>query len=121
MPVSIQARYNDTNVSREITVIEDKGMRLQSTLPVGVYAHSEETDFGRYSQNKQLLLSRRLTLANTAICSMATFTLIPTAYLGMHYVAIGTTNRIEHPNVIMAIACEDNTTVRRGRARLHLA
>jgi len=58
LPVSIQAGYNNTNGSREITVTEDKGMRLQSTLPVGVYAHSEETDFGRYSESKQLL-SRR--------------------------------------------------------------
>ena len=39
-PKEIQARYGDINGSPTL-VIEDKGIRIRSTLPVAVYAHSE--------------------------------------------------------------------------------
>ena len=42
-PSAIQARYLDLNGSSNL-VIENKGIRIQSTLPVSVYAHSEDTD-----------------------------------------------------------------------------
>ena len=41
-PSEIQARYLDINGSPNL-VIENKGIRIQSTLPVSVYAHSEDT------------------------------------------------------------------------------
>lgn len=41
-PDDIQARVGDFFDSPSL-VIEDKGIRLQSTLPVAVYAHSEAT------------------------------------------------------------------------------
>jgi hypothetical protein len=43
--------------------------------------------------------------------SADSFTIIPTANLGTHYVAVGTIFRVTAPNAIMAIAYQDNTTV----------
>lgn len=43
---NIQARYGDENGSPTV-VIEDKGIRIQSTLPVAVYAHSETSKLDR--------------------------------------------------------------------------
>jgi len=45
--------------------------------------------------------------------SADSFTIIPTANLGTHYVAVGTLFQLtrEGPNAIMAIAYQDNTTV----------
>ena len=42
-PLTIAARYND-QVGSTTLVTENKGIRIQSTLPVAVYAHSEIAD-----------------------------------------------------------------------------
>ncbi len=43
--------------------------------------------------------------------SADTFTLLPIDQLGMSYVAVGTIERIDLPNVIMAVAYHDATEV----------
>lgn len=67
--------------------VENKGIRVESTLPIAVYAHSETRESGD------------------------SFTILPTVMLGTQYVAVGPIVAIEYPNVIMAVAYQDNTTV----------
>jgi len=43
--------------------------------------------------------------------SADSFTILPNVHLGTRYVAVGTTFSLLYPNVIMAVAYENNTTV----------
>ena len=47
MPLTIAARYGDSAGSPTL-VVENKGIRIESTLPVAVYAHSEYSVGDRY-------------------------------------------------------------------------
>ncbi len=96
-PVSIAAQYGGLRGSPTL-VIEDKGIRVRSTLPVAVYIHSDLNGVD-YSQPRSLT------------GSFDTITILPTVHLGTKYVAVGTVQKIEYPNVIMAVANEDNTIV----------
>lgn len=91
MPADIQARYGDNDGSSAL-VVEDKGIRLRSTLPVTVYVHS-------------------VAISESMSTSADSYTILPTALLGQEYFAFGTVYHIDYPNVIMAVAIEDNTTV----------
>uniref|UniRef100_A0A914VWW2 IgGFc-binding protein N-terminal domain-containing protein n=1 Tax=Plectus sambesii TaxID=2011161 RepID=A0A914VWW2_9BILA len=72
-------------------VVEDKGIRLQSDLPVAVYAHVE--------------------VYNGA--SADSFLVLPTVHLGTQYVAL-TSTEPGLPNVIAVVAYQDNTQVTIG-------
>uniref|UniRef100_A0A914W8N1 IgGFc-binding protein N-terminal domain-containing protein n=1 Tax=Plectus sambesii TaxID=2011161 RepID=A0A914W8N1_9BILA len=91
-PESIQDQYNvnRTTVDGSI-VIEDKGIRLQSDLPVAVYAHAE--------------------LLNGM--SADSFLVIPAVHLGTQYVAVASTT-FSHPNMIAVVAYQNNTQVTIG-------
>uniref|UniRef100_A0A914VP80 IgGFc-binding protein N-terminal domain-containing protein n=1 Tax=Plectus sambesii TaxID=2011161 RepID=A0A914VP80_9BILA len=91
-PVSIQDQFPNYNNNGRI-VVENKGIRLQSDLPVAVYAHSE--------------LSEGF--------SADSFMVIPAIHLGMQYVAITSTQPLESAsNVIAVVAYQDNTKVTIG-------
>uniref|UniRef100_A0A914V7V1 IgGFc-binding protein N-terminal domain-containing protein n=1 Tax=Plectus sambesii TaxID=2011161 RepID=A0A914V7V1_9BILA len=88
-PESIQAQYlgNMTTARGQVTV-EDKGVRLQSDLPVSVYAHAEVSD----GQNAD------------------SFLVLPAVHLGTEYVAVTSTDP-NAPNMIAVVAYQDNTQI----------
>lgn len=95
-PVTIASRFGNQIGSPTLS-IEDKGIRLQSTQPVAVYAHSEVSN--AYNEKYQSKVSAD------------TFIILPTIHLGTEYVAVGTIDRITNPNAVMAVAYQDNTIV----------
>uniref|UniRef100_A0A914X6J9 IgGFc-binding protein N-terminal domain-containing protein n=1 Tax=Plectus sambesii TaxID=2011161 RepID=A0A914X6J9_9BILA len=90
-PESIQDQYPHPNITfHPHIVVEDKGIRLQSDLPVAVYAHAENFD-GRSDS----------------------FLVIPAVQLGMQYVAVTSTLAL-FPDMIAVVAYQDNTQITIG-------
>uniref|UniRef100_A0A914X2J2 IgGFc-binding protein N-terminal domain-containing protein n=1 Tax=Plectus sambesii TaxID=2011161 RepID=A0A914X2J2_9BILA len=93
-PESIEDQYPGDNYTwLDHIIVEDKGVRLQSDLPVAVYAHAEF-----YSG-----------------VSADSFLVIPAVHLGMQYVAVTSTNKAPlSRNMIAVVAYQDNTQVTIG-------
>uniref|UniRef100_A0A914VUS6 IgGFc-binding protein N-terminal domain-containing protein n=1 Tax=Plectus sambesii TaxID=2011161 RepID=A0A914VUS6_9BILA len=91
-PQSLQAQFPGYNITADGRfVVEDKGIRLQSDLPVAVYAHAEVYDGS----------------------SADSFLVIPAIHLGTQYVAVTSTYPL-YPNMIAVVAYQDNTRVTIG-------
>uniref|UniRef100_A0A914V3L2 IgGFc-binding protein N-terminal domain-containing protein n=1 Tax=Plectus sambesii TaxID=2011161 RepID=A0A914V3L2_9BILA len=98
-PESIQGEYpgsGNVTASGHI-VVEDKGIRLQSDLPVAVHAHAEA--YGGYSAGSFLVL--------------------PTIQLGLQYVAADSLIH-PYPNMIAVVAYEDNTQITIGNQAVNI-
>uniref|UniRef100_A0A914VAX2 IgGFc-binding protein N-terminal domain-containing protein n=1 Tax=Plectus sambesii TaxID=2011161 RepID=A0A914VAX2_9BILA len=92
-PESIQAQFPGNVTADGHIIVEDKGIRLQSDLPVAVYAHAEA--YGGYSTDSFLVL--------------------PAIHLGMQYVAVTSTQpEGTIANMIAVVAYQDNTQVKIG-------
>uniref|UniRef100_A0A914WLP3 IgGFc-binding protein N-terminal domain-containing protein n=1 Tax=Plectus sambesii TaxID=2011161 RepID=A0A914WLP3_9BILA len=97
-PESIQAQYLvNMTTAHEQVVVEDKGIRLQSDLPVSVYAHVEVSD-GR---------------------NVDSFLVLPVIHLGTKYVAATSTDPAA-PNMIAIVAYQDNTQITIGNQTVTL-
>uniref|UniRef100_A0A914USW0 IgGFc-binding protein N-terminal domain-containing protein n=1 Tax=Plectus sambesii TaxID=2011161 RepID=A0A914USW0_9BILA len=93
-PESIEDQYPGKDDGDDRIVVEDKGIRLQSDLPVAVYAHAELLDG----------------------FSADSFLVLPTVHLGMRYVAATNWRQAGPygPNMIAVVAYQDNTQITIG-------
>lgn len=102
IPSTIQTSGGDTS---KMIVIADKGIRLQSSLPVYVYALS-----GNLPE-----LSRIICLRNFGYLfySSDAYAILPTTALGTRYRSISSRlNRVDSTNSLVIVATVDNTLVK---------
>uniref|UniRef100_A0A914VWI5 IgGFc-binding protein N-terminal domain-containing protein n=1 Tax=Plectus sambesii TaxID=2011161 RepID=A0A914VWI5_9BILA len=92
-PASIEDQYPGNRTADGRIFVEDKGIRLQSDLPVAVYAHVE--------------------LYNGE--SADSFLVLPAVHLGTQYVAVTSMQTpFGYPNMIAIVAYQDNTQITIG-------
>uniref|UniRef100_A0A914W4D2 C-type lectin domain-containing protein n=1 Tax=Plectus sambesii TaxID=2011161 RepID=A0A914W4D2_9BILA len=98
-PESIQDQFPGNTTADGRIVVEDKGISLQSNLPVAVYAHAELYYDSHYDGQ-----------------SADSFIVIPAVHLGTQYVAVTSIQPQYIPfyNMIAVVAYQDNTQITIG-------
>ena len=117
--MTIQLQHNIQPSSR--ILVEKKGLRLQSDLPVSVFAHVGTTAGSRFEIYNiffalfivYFLHEKYFVIYTHEGCSADAFLVLPIVHLGTQYSAV-TSEAVYSPNMIAVVAYQDHTQVWRN-------